>query len=127
MLLSGVTVYAVNTWLAKPYVGGAFLNGHLNDVFAPLVLLSWSGLLAAKETSANRWLHSVTGAIVIVTAASVVWEVLTPHFVSAATGDWLDVICYAAGVLIFVSLHRLAGLRPKPTQRVVHAVHLERR
>ncbi len=38
--------------------------------------------------------------------SSFVWEYITPYYLKKSTGDWLDVLAYFIGLLIFLVLER---------------------
>ena len=97
-------LYCINQFLLKPRIHGGFVHNHLNDIFASIILLAWSGLVSNGHR-AERRLRSLPGIIALITAASIVWEVITPAFLNTAIGDPIDAICYFTGGLIFWFAH----------------------
>lgn len=93
-------LYALNRWWLRGHVGGEFLVSYFNDVLlipAALPLALWVqrrlGLRAGDEQP--RW-----GEIALHLAVwSVAAEAVMPHFAARATGDWHDVVAYAAGAV----------------------------
>ena len=117
-----MAIYGLNTWFGKPMVGGAFLDGHLHDMLAPFVLLSWAGMLATGNRAARRWLHSPIGALAITGGAALFWEVLTPILLERSVADVFDVISYFSGTLIFLVVHHvILASRPLGTSLLVPA------
>lgn len=95
--------YVLNRWMLRPlgWAGGPFMRGHFDDLLlipAALPLLLWLqrrlGLRASDQPPSWReiGLHFA--------AWSIAAELLAPHFLPRATGDWIDVAAYAAGAVV---------------------------
>jgi hypothetical protein len=98
--MGACALYALNRWILKPRLHSSFLHSHFNDLLlipAALPLVLWlqrrlglrshDGPPEAPEIA----LHFVVW--------SVMAEGIAPLLVQA-TGDWRDVLSYAAGALV---------------------------
>jgi hypothetical protein len=100
LCVAACALYVLNRWWLRDHVGGAFLNGYFNDLLLipaalPLVLWLQRRLGVRADNQPPRWIE--IGLHVVVW--SVASEVIMPHITAHATGDWRDVIAYAAGAL----------------------------
>lgn len=79
-----------------------FIRNHLNDVLAPIALLSFFSLqLNIQQTS------SITSApliFVICTFCSIIWEVITPLLNHHTTADYIDALSYYFGGFCYCAL-----------------------
>jgi hypothetical protein len=99
LCLGACALYALNRWVLKPRIHSAFLHSHFNDLLfipAALPLVLWLQRRLGLRTSDGPpeareiALHFVVW--------SVMAEIVAPHF-AHVTGDWRDVLAYAAGAL----------------------------
>ena len=77
-------------------------NNHFNDLLAIPLLLSYSGFLIKRKGKTMNT-KFVIGLTIV---SSFVWEYITPYYLKKSTGDWLDVLAYFIGLLIFLVLER---------------------
>ena len=92
-LLILVSLYALNELYLKSL--HAIFRNHFNDILAMPLLLSYSSILI-KKTLTYPFIISMT------IICSFVWEFVTPIFKTNSTGDWLDVVAYVVGSLLWV-------------------------
>lgn len=93
-------MYALNRWWLRGHLGGAFLTGHFNDLLLipaalPLALWVQRRLGVRADDRPPRWREIALHLAVWAVAA----EAIMPHFATRATGDWRDVVAYAAGAI----------------------------
>ncbi len=77
-------------------------NNHFNDLLAIPLLLSYAGFLMKRKGKTMNT-KFVIGLTIV---SSFVWEYITPYYLKKSTGDWLDVLAYFIGLLIFLVLER---------------------
>lgn len=93
-------LYALNRWWLREHVGGEFLAGYFNDLLlipAALPLALWMQRRIGVRASDERplWREIVLHLAVWAVAA----EAIMPALTAGATGDWRDVVAYAAGAI----------------------------
>lgn len=98
--------YLLNEHILKHALPGTFWHHHANDVLAPLLLLSYSGIISRGQQNFHRALHSFWGGFLLVAASALVWEGLAPMVLSYSVADPLDLVAYGIGFLLFWSIHR---------------------
>ena len=97
-LLILVSLYALNELYLKSL--HPIFKNHFNDFLAMPLLLSYSSLVHKKSIS--------TLTVVLLTViCSFVWEFVAPMYKSDSIGDWLDVVSYGVGSLVWVIGFRL--------------------
>ena len=75
-------------------------KNHFNDFLAMPLLLSYGSLVHKKSLS--------TLTVVLLTVfCSFVWEFVAPMYKSDSMGDWLDVVSYGVGSLVWIIGFRL--------------------
>lgn len=101
LCVAACLLYVLNRGWLRGHVGGEFLTGYFNDLLLipaalPPVLWLQRQLGVRAEDGPPRW-----GEIGLHVAAwSFVAEGLAPLVLARATGDWGDVLAYAAGALV---------------------------
>lgn len=96
-----ITLYVVNRWVLKPAFDWTFLHWHFNDVLlipAALPLVLWVQRKLGWRDH-DRYPDSKEIALHLLVWA-VIAEGLGPLLFDHVTGDWRDVIAYAAGALL---------------------------
>lgn len=101
LCIAACVLYAVNRAWLRGHVGGAFLQGHFNDLLLipaalPLVLWCQRRLGVRADDARPRWAEIALHLVVWSIAA----EWLMPHVTTHATGDWRDVVAYTAGAVV---------------------------
>ena len=92
-LLILVLLYALNELYLKSL--HPIFKNHFNDLLAMPLLLSYGSLVHKKSLS--------TLTVVLLTViCSFVWEFVTPMYKSDSMGDWLDVVSYLLGSLLWI-------------------------
>lgn len=101
LFLAGCALYALNRWLVKPHVHGAFLHSWFNDLLLipcalPPLLLVHRALRLRTHDAPPTWpeigLHLLFW--------SWLFEWAGPHLFQRATGDLFDVAAYVSGGLV---------------------------
>jgi len=121
LCLVAIALYALNRWLVKPHISGGFLHDHFNDLLLipaalPVVLWLQRRLGWRPHDEAPRWSEIALH----LTIWGILCEVIGPHLVAHATGDWRDLIAYAVGAVISgwwwrsVRRHPVARHEPAP-------------
>lgn len=101
LCIAACVLYAANRAWLRSHVGGAFLQGYFNDLLLipaalPLVLWCQRRLGVRAGDGRPRWAEIALHLVVWSVAA----EWLMPHLTTHATGDWRDVVAYAAGAVV---------------------------
>jgi hypothetical protein len=101
LCVAACVLYLINRAALRGHVGGMFLRGHFNDLLLipaalPLVLWVQRRIGVRDHDARPRW--SEIGLHLSVWAIAAEW--LMPHLTARATGDWRDVIAYAAGAMV---------------------------
>ena len=97
-LLILVSLYTLNELYLKSL--HPIFKNHFNDFLAMPLLLSYGSLVHKKNLS--------TLTVVLLTVfCSFVWEFVAPMYKSDSMGDWLDVVSYLLGSLVWISVVKL--------------------
>lgn len=108
-LLSG-GLYAASRWLIRPHADAVFWHGYSTDfLLLPAALPLWLWVLRRLGLRTHDGWPTGREIILNLTVWSVAAEVVAPHLFPSATGDWLDVLAYAAGAAIAAAWWALAG------------------
>lgn len=78
-----------------------FVNNYLNDILCIPILLKVSQLVIRHIKSNNRLKIPISLQIFVTTLYALVFEVILPNFHKRYTSDFLDVIAYFFGLIIF--------------------------
>lgn len=92
-LLILISLYALNELYLKSL--HPIFRNHFNDLLAMPLLLSYISILIKKKL-----IYPFIISMTII--CSFVWEFVTPIFKNNSTADWLDVVAYVVGSLIWV-------------------------
>jgi hypothetical protein len=100
LCLAACGLYALNRLWLRGHLGGTFLTGYFNDLLfipaaLPLVLWVQRRMGVRENDQPPRWREIALHVVVW----SIVAEGIMPHLIQRATGDWQDVIAYAAGAV----------------------------
>jgi len=100
LCLAACGLYALNRWWLRAYLGGTFLRGHFNDLLlipAALPLMLWAQRRLGVRHHDDRPRWSEIALHLFVWSAAAEW--IMPHVTAHATGDWRDLVAYAAGAI----------------------------
>ena len=92
-LLILVSLYTLNELYLKS-IHPIFKN-HFNDFLAMPLLLSYGSLVHKKSLS-------ILTVVLLTIICSFTWEFVAPMYKSDSMGDWLDVVSYIVGSLVWV-------------------------
>ena len=93
--------YLINETFLKEKV--VLFRNHFNDLLAIPLLLSYSGVLIEKVAKKKISIKLMIGLTII---SSFIWEYITPKLIKGSTGDWLDVLAYFMGLIVFIWIER---------------------
>jgi uncharacterized membrane protein len=96
-MLMLVSLYALNELFLKSL--HPIFRNHFNDLLAMPLLLSYSSILIKKKLT-----YPFIISMIII--CSFVWEFVTPIFKTNSTADWLDVVAYVVGSLLWAVMCR---------------------
>jgi ubiquinone/menaquinone biosynthesis C-methylase UbiE len=118
--------YAACRWLIRPYTDAVFWHSYSTDyLLIPAALPLWLWVqrrLGLRRHDAFPTWSEISGAWLVWSIAA---EAVAPHLFRRATGDWLDVVAYAAGAIIAGGWWTLAE-RPGFDVLAPHYTWLER-
>jgi ubiquinone/menaquinone biosynthesis C-methylase UbiE len=98
--ISAVALYALNRWLLKPHLPWEFLHFHFNDcLLIPAALPPVLGLQRLLGLRVARGAPEPWEVLFHLSLWSVLFEGIGPRFLPVS-GDWQDVLCYAAGAVV---------------------------
>lgn len=117
LFISACSLYAINRWAVKPLAPHGFFAWWFND-FLLIPCAAPVCLWIEKKTGARKHdMPPTAGEVAFLFVLwSVLFEIVAPHFIVRATGDWRDVLAYAAGgILAWAWWNRpaLKGLLPQ--------------
>lgn len=100
LFLTGCASYAVNRWLLKPHFASPILRGQFNDFWlipCALPLMLWlQRQLGCRRSDDFPSFSEIAFHLLV---WSVLFELFGPRFMRV-TGDFRDVIAYAAGAAV---------------------------
>jgi|SRR5690554_559793 len=92
--------YLLNQTVLKEYTGHPFVHWYLNDILAPPILLAYANILFSLSPFSYR-LVDLVPILLFVLAVGLFWEFITPVYYPVRVGDWLDILAYGAGGMIY--------------------------
>jgi hypothetical protein len=93
-----ISLYALNELYLKSL--HSIFRNHFNDLLAIPLLLSYSSILIKRKLT-YPFIISMT------IICSFVWEFITPILKTNSTGDWMDVVAYVVGSLLWIIIMRI--------------------
>jgi hypothetical protein len=91
-----LVIWLLNTKFLSPTY--PWCHNYLNDLLAmPLLLTYAKGLYVFKNRPFPRTLP-----IILLVLCSIIWEGIFPLFYSRSTADWMDIVMYTLGTLLFL-------------------------
>ena len=75
-----------------------YVNNHLNDVLAAIVILAFSNVLLEKK---YRMIDNLLYIEIFVFCSGVFWEFVTPLYKTDSVSDVLDLVAYCLGGLVY--------------------------
>ena len=81
-----------------------FRSNYLNDLLAMPLLLSYSNCLCILNKKYLKILHI----IILFFVCSILWEFITPMILAKSVKDYLDILQYAIGTIIYISINQRA-------------------
>lgn len=103
-------LYAVNEQIkyrVTTPVLGYLLRCHFNDYLGGIAFAAYLNLVLSFSRFPHRRLTRPLQFIVAGLLCGIVWEGITPLFLSSSTGDWWDMLAYVLGMLTCWLLERL--------------------
>ena len=96
-----------NLWFKKLDISYdyPFIRNHLNDTLATIFLLSCMALIRTLQKR-NSSVHFAE-MLAICTVASIMWEYVAEFVKPDSTFDYIDILCYFAGGLIYYFLNKI--------------------
>lgn len=101
LLVICLSVYAANIWFKKQGFSYdfPFIRNHLNDMLATQAFLSYAGcLLSFVGRRSISKLHHI---LMLSGTCSFVWEYCAQYLYPKSTFDYIDILCYFIGGLIY--------------------------
>lgn len=98
-----VVTYGVN--LVIPVGGNEFSTCYLNDLLAMPLLLSYSQILCIRNGKKIKVLYMILLFIV----CSVIWEGVMPAIWIRSVQDYMDVVQYFLGTVVYITIHLIGG------------------
>lgn len=98
-------VYSINRFVLKPLELPLFdyiLQNHFNDFLGGFIFCCYVNTLMyynRKKMITNFWFI-----IISMFCVSISWEFIFPLFLKYSTSDWLDVLAYMLGTLLYYAL-----------------------
>lgn len=80
---------------------GYLLRCHFNDYLGGIAFAAYLNLVISFSRWPHLRLHTPLQFAAAGLLCGLVWEGITPLFLSSSTGDWLDVAAYVLGMLTY--------------------------
>ena len=90
-----VIIFGINKIIP---MNNVFRSNYLNDLLAMPLLLSYSNCIYIL----NKKTFKITSIITLFIVCSIMWEFITPIFLSKSTKDYLDILQYFIGTIIYI-------------------------
>lgn len=108
LLLAVAIIYLGNKLILIPALHDSsaewFVAGYLNDLFAPIALLS---LVNISFALSKRCMADIAPILLLCTISSLAWEFSPIALRSNPVSDWLDIVCYVFGSLFYYLMLKL--------------------
>lgn len=101
LLVICLSIYTANIWFKKQGCSYAFpfVRNHLNDMLATQAFLSYAGCLLSFV--GKRSIKKLRHILLVSSACSFVWEYCAKYLYPRSTFDYIDILCYFMGGLIY--------------------------
>ena len=110
-LICSACLYCLNRFLLKKIVQtpvvGYLLKCHFNDFLAGIAFLAYVNLLLSLSKYRCKVITTFPKGISISLACGVLWEFIFPLLFPHGTSDYLDIIAYILGGIVYILLIRI--------------------
>ena len=107
LMLTVTFLYLLNNNVIKIYSTGLwhkFFVCYFNDAICPLFFLAYCNFLLLTS---RREITSLKVILIVITCSGFVWEFIGPFIKKSSVTDYMDLVCYVVGAIIYWSLLRL--------------------
>ena len=106
LLVAVIIAYLFNNLHLKSHTGGAirlFFVCYFNDLICPLFFFSYANILLI---TVNKEITRLWVICLISFCTSCVWEFVAPLMKPSSTTDFLDIVCYVTGGIVYWAILR---------------------
>ena len=111
VILVVIALYSLNRFVLKLYVQGwigYFLRCHFNDFLCGILFIAYSNVFINTR---GKMITKPPHILALCFSAGLVWEFIVPLVKRNSTADWLDVLFYMLGGLVYWLLVTLFVLK----------------
>ena len=100
LILVCISIYIINAFYKRAgfYIDCTFVKYHLNDTLAAIVFISCTDIVLKQRSDIGK-------IITICAYCSFMWEYIAQYINPNSTFDWIDILCYFFGGIIYWSIH----------------------
>ncbi len=104
-------LYILNRFFFKRLYEWGFLHNYLNDVLAGILILSIANVIAVIGKQGRLMITSFVEILFFTFLCGLFWEYVTPLYLSYSVSDYLDVVSYMFGGLLYWIIFKLIKSR----------------
>ncbi|WP_320958796.1 hypothetical protein [Enterocloster asparagiformis] len=107
MVILGLLLFGVNEVCLKTIVSWSWIHFYFNDLLAGMVFMAYCNLVFLPDDPRGL---GIRRGMVLIAAAGVFWEYITPLYLSRSVSDVHDLLAYGIGGLLCQIEHKRRGM-----------------
>lgn len=107
MIILGLLLFGVNEVCLKTIVSWSWIHFYFNDLLAGMVFMAYCNLVFLPDDPRGL---GIRRGMVLIAAAGVFWEFITPLYLSRSVSDVHDLLAYGIGGLLCQIEHKRRGM-----------------
>lgn len=107
MVMLGLLLFGVNEVCLKKMVSWNWIHFYFNDLLAGVVFMAYCNLVFLPDDPRGL---GIRRGMVLIAAAGVFWEFITPLYLSRSVSDVHDLLAYCIGGLLCQMEHKRRGI-----------------
>jgi len=107
MVILGLLLFGVNEVCLKTIVSWSWIHFYFNDLLAGMVFMAYCNLVFLPDDPRGL---GIRRGMVLIAAAGVFWEFITPLYLSRSVSDVHDLLAYGIGGLLCQIEHKRRGM-----------------
>ena len=106
-VILGLLLFGVNEVCLKTIVSWSWIHFYFNDLLAGMVFMAYCNLVFLPDDPRGL---GIRRGMVLIAAAGVFWEFITPLYLSRSVSDVHDLLAYGIGGLLCQIEHKRRGM-----------------